>query len=76
MELKMKNMSEILKYGNHTATLYFSAEDELFHGKVMGINDLVTFEADTMLEMKNAFADAVEDYLETCKELNRQPEIH
>lgn len=67
-------MNDILKYKNYTATVHFSAEDEVFHGKVIGINDLVTFEGGSVLELKNAFAEAIEDYLETCKELNKQPD--
>jgi predicted HicB family RNase H-like nuclease len=67
-------MSDTLKYKGYIATVHFSTEDEVFHGKVIGINDLVTFEGSSVTELKDAFKEAVEDYLELCKELNRQPD--
>ena len=67
-------MSDILEYKSYYATIHFSAEDEVFHGKITGINDLVSFEGTTVAELKVAFHEAVEDYLETCKDLGREPE--
>jgi predicted HicB family RNase H-like nuclease len=56
------------------ASVQFSAEDEVFFGQVLGINDLVSFEGTTVKELKKAFNEAVDEYLETCKELNKEPE--
>ena len=67
-------MSDILEYKSYYATIHFSAEDEVFHGKITGINDLVSFEGTTVAELKVAFHEAVEDYLETCRDLGREPE--
>ena len=44
-----------------------------FFGKIEGINDLVTFEGTTVSELKEAFQDAVEDYLSLCSELGKNP---
>ncbi len=67
-------MNDTLKYKNYSSTIHFSAEDEVFHGKIIGINDLITFEGQSVTELKVAFKDAVDDYLETCNALNKQPE--
>jgi len=67
-------MNDILEYKTYYAEVHFSAEDEVFHGKIIGINDLVNFEGTTVKELKNAFHEAVEDYLDTCKELGKDPE--
>jgi predicted HicB family RNase H-like nuclease len=67
-------MNDILQYKNYTATLHFSSEDEVFYGKVIGINDLLTFEGNSVKELQNAFAETIEDYLETCHKLKKQPE--
>ncbi len=67
-------MAETLKYKDYLATVYFSSEDELFHGKVIGVNDLISFEGQSVKELKKAFKEAVDDYLITCKELNKQPD--
>ena len=67
-------MNDTLRYKGYMASVGFSAEDEVFHGKVIGINDLVTFEGRSVSELKKAFKEAIEDYLETCRELKKQPE--
>lgn len=67
-------MNDILQYKGYYATIHFSAEDEVFYGQLIGINDLVNFEADSVKELKKAFTEAIEDYLTTCKEINKAPE--
>jgi len=67
-------MNDIIKHKNYYATVHFSTEDEVFYGKILGINDLVTFEGSSVKELKSAFKEAVEDYLETCKDADKEPE--
>ncbi|HWZ35428.1 MAG TPA: type II toxin-antitoxin system HicB family antitoxin [Mucilaginibacter sp.] len=67
-------MNDILQYNNFYASVHFSAADEVFHGKILGINDLVTFEGASVKELKQAFQEAVEDYLETCELVGKEPE--
>ena len=54
--------------------MQFSAEDKVFHGKIEGISDLVTFEGQTVAELIKAFHEAVNDYIELCKEAGKEPE--
>jgi predicted HicB family RNase H-like nuclease len=67
-------MNDILEYKTYYGEVHFSAEDEVFYGKVIGINDLVSFEGSTVKELKKAFHEAVDDYLATCKEFGKDPE--
>lgn len=67
-------MNDSLKYKDYISSINFSAEDEVFYGKVLGINDLVIFEGKSVAELKKAFKEAIEDYLETCIALNKSPE--
>lgn len=67
-------MNDILQYKSYFAEIHFSAEDEVFYGQIIGINDLVNFEADSVKGLKKAFSEAIEDYLKTCKEINKAPE--
>jgi predicted HicB family RNase H-like nuclease len=67
-------MNDILQYKNYYADVHFSATDEVFYGKILSINDLVSFEGSSVKELKAAFKDAVEDYLETCTELGKTPD--
>ncbi|NII29801.1 type II toxin-antitoxin system HicB family antitoxin [Pseudoflavitalea sp. X16] len=66
-------MNDILQYKDYYASVHFSAEDEVFFGKILGIDDLVNFEGASVKELKKAFHVAVEDYLETCKEMGKEP---
>lgn len=66
-------MKNRLKYKEFIGSVIYSSDDEVFCGKIEGIDDLVTFEATSVLEMKSAFQEAVEDYLELCKLKNKNP---
>jgi len=66
-------MDNYLSYKGYIGTVNFSAEDEVFYGKVHGINDLVTFEGDSVKELKEEFQSSVDDYLETCNESGKVP---
>jgi predicted HicB family RNase H-like nuclease len=67
-------MIDSLKYQDYTATIHYSADDEVFFGKVIGINDLITFEGISVAELKHAFKEAMEDYIETCKGIGKSPD--
>jgi predicted HicB family RNase H-like nuclease len=66
-------MDDVLEYKGYYASVHFSSEDDVFYGKLMGIDDLVNFEGASVKELKKAFHEAVEDYLETCEELGKEP---
>ena len=42
-------------------------------GKILGISDLVTFESEDAAGLKEEFESAVDDYLEFCKEVGKDP---
>ena len=67
-------MSDVMTYKGYIGSVRYSEEDEVFHGKIEAINDLIMFEGTTVKELKNAFHEAVDDYLETCKEMGREPQ--
>ena len=66
-------MKNYLEYKGYTGTVEFSAEDNCLFGKIVGINDLINYEAQDVLELKEVFEESVNDYLDTCKELGKQP---
>ncbi len=67
-------MNDILQHKGYYAEVHFSAEDEVFFGKIIGINDLVNFEANSVKALKKEFTNAVEDYLITTKALGKSPD--
>jgi len=66
-------MDNFLTYKSYIGTVNYNADDEVFYGKIQGINDLITFEAENAKNLKIEFHNAVDDYLETCAELNKEP---
>jgi predicted HicB family RNase H-like nuclease len=66
-------MNDILQYKGYYASVHFSSEDDVFYGKLLGIDDLVNFEGASVKELKKAFHESVEDYLVTCEELGKEP---
>lgn len=67
-------MINSLTYNGYTASINYSSEHEVFFGKIIGINDLILFEGTSVEELKNGLKDVVDDYLETCKTLNKSPD--
>ena len=59
-------MKDVIKYKEYLGAVHFSAEDEVFYGKIEGVEDLVSFEGRDVKELKEAFHEAVEDYIELC----------
>jgi predicted HicB family RNase H-like nuclease len=64
----------ILSYKGYSGSAEYSPEDEVFHGKLLGIRALVSYEADTAKGLRQAFEEAVDDYLETCEAEGLTPE--
>jgi predicted HicB family RNase H-like nuclease len=60
-------MDNVLKYKNFIATVKYSEEDEAFIGRLEGISSVVSFEGQSVEELKLAFKDAAESYLEFCR---------
>jgi predicted HicB family RNase H-like nuclease len=67
-------MSDTLEYKGYYGTVDFSATDNIFFGKVIGVNSLISFEGDSVQNLKEDFEGAVDEYLEMCAENNVMPE--
>ena len=61
-------MKDILQYKGFIGSVHFNADDEVFFGKIEGIDDLVSFEGCSVAEIKEAFVEAVDDYITLCEE--------
>ncbi|MBN4994688.1 type II toxin-antitoxin system HicB family antitoxin [Stenotrophomonas maltophilia] len=67
----------IIKYAGYEGTVALDLDRNVCRGKILFIDDLVTYEADLATGgpgIRAAFEEAVDDYLETCKELGRAPQ--
>ena len=66
-------MKDVIKYKEFVGTVHYSTDDEVFFGKIDGIDDLITFEGASVSQLKQAFEEAVDDYLELCSSVGKQP---
>ena len=64
-------MNNTLKYKGFFASVVFSDEDNILFGKLEGIDDLIMFEGSSVSELKKMFKEAVDDYIEICKQTNK-----
>lgn len=67
-------MDKLLNYKGYHGSVEFDLNEKHLFGKILHINDLVTYEAETVSELTNEFKAAVDDYLETCKQLDKSPD--
>lgn len=61
-------------YKGYSATVSFDEDALLFHGDVLGIRDVVTFQASTAEDLPKAFHESVDDYLAFCLNDGVDPE--
>ncbi len=63
-----------MKYRGYAARIEYSDDDGLFIGHIAGIRDVVGFHGESVSELREAFEEAVDDYLATCEKLGREPQ--
>lgn len=63
-----------MSYKGYSARIDYDDEDGIFLGRIAGIRDGVGFHADSVAELREAFHEAVEDYLETCACIGKEPQ--
>lgn len=67
-------MKDVIFYKDFIGSIHYSTDDEIFFGKIDGIDDLISFEGSNVEELKDSFREAVEDYLELCKLNKKEPQ--
>ncbi len=63
-----------MHYRGYIGTAIFSEEDQVFHGKLIGISDSISYEGDSVIALTEDLHEAVDDYLESCERNGRQPD--
>ncbi len=63
-----------MSYKGYSARVEYDDEDGIFTGRIAGIRDGVGFHADSVAELREAFHEAVEDYIETCASIGKEPQ--
>jgi predicted HicB family RNase H-like nuclease len=64
-----------MEYKNYMGSVEYSDEDNILYGSITGIKDSVSYHGRSIDEIKAAFADAVDHYLDMCEAEGLQPDI-
>jgi predicted HicB family RNase H-like nuclease len=67
-------MTNVMNYKGYSARIEYDDEDGILFGRLAGIRDGVGFHADNVEELRAAFREAVDDYLETCAKIGKEPQ--
>ncbi|SCD19045.1 HicB family [Proteiniphilum saccharofermentans] len=63
-----------MEYKGYTGTVEFSVPDKCFHGRVLGITHLFTYEGNTFDELEKDFKEYIDDYLFDCEQERVKPQ--
>ena len=67
-------MTNSMSYKGYSARIKYDDDDGIFTGRIAGIRDGVGFHADTVEGLREAFREAVDDYIETCTKIGKEPQ--
>ena len=67
-------LNNYLHYKDYVGSVEFSEEDAVFHGKVIGIKSLLSFEGDSVTTLVEDFHNAVDEYYDFCADNDKEPE--
>jgi predicted HicB family RNase H-like nuclease len=62
--------ADALTYKGFIGSVHFSDEDDVFFGKIEGIDSLITFEGSSVSELKNAFRYVIDEHIKDCESEN------
>ena len=63
-----------MTYKGYYGSVEFSDEDSVFFGRIVGVNDRITYEGIDVESLRHDFETAVDEYLEICSRLGKEPE--
>ncbi len=66
-------MSGTMNYNGYSTRINYDDQDEILFGQIAGIRDGVGFHANSVEDLKAAFHEAVDDYVETCAKIGKEP---
>ena len=64
----------MMEYKGYIGMVEFDDEADIFHGEVINLRDIITFQGETVKQLRKAFQDSIDDYLEFCAERGETPE--
>ena len=63
----------MMEYKGYVGKVEFDDEAGIFHGEVLDTRDVITFQGQSVAELKTAFQESIDDYLAFCKQRGEEP---
>jgi predicted HicB family RNase H-like nuclease len=67
------SISGVLSFGGYVGSIEYDSDENVFHGKVLYINDSILFSGESIGELKTEFEQSIKDYLEICEAEGLEP---
>ena len=64
----------MMEYKGYRGVVAFDDEVDIFHGEVVGTRDVITFQGQSVEELRSAFRLSVDEYLEFCADRGKAPD--
>ena len=64
----------MMKYKGYQGQVEYDDSAKIFHGRILGIRSVITFEGTTVDGIEQAFKDSIDDYFDWCEQRNKKPE--
>ena len=64
----------MIEYKGYAGMAEYDEEAKIFHGQVINIRDVITFEGESLSDAEKAFRESVDDYLAWCREDGKEPD--
>ena len=69
-------MNNIMTYKGYTGSVEYSDIDKILFGRVIGVRSLISYQGSSVEELRADFEEAVDDYLDMCKQQDIEPEVY
>ena len=66
-------LKNAMTYKGYVGTVEYSEEDACRFGRIAGIRDIISYAGESVKELRAAFEGAVDDYLEHCTAMGKEP---
>ena len=67
-------INQVLKYKNYLGSVKVDTKSKILYGSIIGINDLISYEAISIIDLEKEFKASVNDYLQTCQQIDKNPD--
>jgi predicted HicB family RNase H-like nuclease len=67
-------MTNTMSYRGYTASMTVDTEDKVIVGRVLDVDDIITFHGESVSEFESNFRTTIDDYIAACEKLGTPPE--